>query len=94
MSTVITLGEPFKSYFEKLDAFEIGICSTFPDQVSINGWPLNALPKMDKDEARAIAIELDAATRPIIEKFKQRKMAEVIALLQGNGPRGSTLVVR
>ncbi len=92
MSGIIELREPFRTYFAKLDALHFKPAN-LAGHISLGGSLCCSFPELDQDDALALSAELNAALLPIIAKFKAKKLAEVMDLMQP-AARGSTLVVR
>lgn len=95
MTNIVELKEPFKTFFAKLDMIHFTPCEYTAGHLKIGGGWVNAMPNLDPEECKALAAELDAAIQPILKRFKQKKLAEVMTLFGKAGevtPDGTIII--
>ncbi len=82
--TIIELREPLKSFIGQLDKYNVSV-NRDGTRIEICGHWVYGLPDLDQEDARALAAELHAATAPVIKKFRDRKLKEVLGANAGPG---------
>ncbi len=90
MTAIITLREPFKTYFADLEKAHVSFCPS-SGRIEFCGFPLQRMPVLDADDAIALAAEMEAALAPVMKRFIDRKLAEVVKMVDATA---DTLVIR